>query len=75
MKQLINLTSLITDGIYRVISTGTYNNLLAKANYMGSWGLNSYGILKNDTVIYSTNSKHKVNLSIIEFIKTNRGIK
>lgn len=75
MKHLINLTSLITDGIYRIISTGTYNNLLAKANYMGSWGLSSYGILNNDTIIYSSNSKHKVNLTIIDFIKTNRGIK
>lgn len=75
MNQLINLTSLITDGIYRVISSGTYNNLLAKANYMGSWGLKSYGILKNDTIIYSTNPKHKVNLTIIDFMKINRGIK
>lgn len=75
MKQLINLTSLIQDGIYRIISTGTYNNLLAKANYMGSWGLSSYGILNNDTIIYSSNSKHKVNLTLIDFIKINRGIK
>ncbi|MEM0172957.1 MAG: hypothetical protein QXI16_00455 [Sulfolobaceae archaeon] len=73
MNKLINLTTLLKEGLYRVISTGSYDKLVATANYMGSWGLSCYGVIKQGYVIYSSNSQHQLPLSIIDFVKQYKG--